>query len=53
VPGVKLLASLLIETVTVVLAPAPRVPLVEERVSQISPLEVVQSIELFPIFVNV
>jgi hypothetical protein len=47
------LALLLIETVTVVLAPALRVPFVEESVIQVRTLEAVQLIELFPIFCNV
>jgi hypothetical protein len=44
---------LLIETVTVVLAPAARVPLVEERVVHGCPFEAVQLIELLPVFCNV
>jgi hypothetical protein len=47
------LALLLIETVTVVLAPALRVPFDEERVIQVRTFEAVQFIELFPIFCNV
>ena len=52
-PAVRLLAPLLIETVTVVLAPAANVPLAEDRLTHDWPLEAVQLIELPPVFCNV
>ena len=48
-----MLASLLMETVTVVLAPAASVPLVEERLTQVCTFEAVQFIELPPVFCSV
>ena len=49
-PAVRLLAPLLIETVTVVLAPAANVPPAEDRVTHDCPLDAVQLIELPPVF---
>ena len=49
-PAVRVLALPLIETVTVVLAPAPNVPLVEDRLTHDCPLDAVQLIELPPVF---
>jgi hypothetical protein len=50
---VRLFALLLIETVTVVVAFAASVPLVEERVVQVCVLEAVQLREAPPVFCSV
>ena len=47
-PTLSKLAPLLMVTVTVALAPAARVPLVESRVTQLAVLEAVQSMEVPP-----
>ena len=48
--GLRLLALLLMEAVTVVVAPAFKVPLVAERVTQACVFEAVQLIEVPPVF---
>jgi hypothetical protein len=50
VPVLRVLAVLLIEAVTVAVAPAARLPLMEERVTQFCVLEAVQLIALPPVF---
>ena len=51
--GARLLALLLIDTVTVVLAPDANVPLVLDRLTHACPFEAVQLSELPPGFVSV
>jgi len=46
----RLFALLLIDTVTVVLAPPASVPLVEKRLSQVCATDAVQLMELLPVF---
>jgi len=46
----KLLALLLMDAMTVVVAPAAKVPLAAERVTQLCPLDAVQLIEAPPVF---
>ena len=46
----KLLALLLMDAMTVVVAPAAKVPLAAERVTQLCPLAALQLIEVPPIF---
>jgi hypothetical protein len=50
VPALRLLAVLFIEAVTVAVAPAARLPLVEESVTQLRVLEAVQLMVLPPVF---
>ena len=46
----RLLALLLIEAVTVVVAPGAKVPLVDDRVTHAWPFDAVQLIEIPPVF---
>ena len=46
----KLLALLLMDAMTVVVAPAAKVPLAVERLTQLCPFAAVQLIEVPPVF---
>jgi len=50
VPVLRLLAVVLIEAVTVAVAPAAKLPLVEESVTQLCVLDALQLIALPPVF---
>jgi hypothetical protein len=49
-PATRLFALLLIDTVTVVLAPAARLPLLDERSTQAAVLDALQPIDNPPVF---